>query len=114
MNDIIVQNDIQEELDFTYEILMPEVDSFESGIVGGGPKLLESPDELAEPILILETKFDKSVTESDKLDYLVAASSGVLTAAMDIFWVGEFSLKDARTWGPEHTNKFVIAISKSK
>jgi hypothetical protein len=98
MNEIIVQNDIQEVLDFTYEILLPNIDISDSEPTYGGSKLLPEPKESVESVAILETKFNKSVDESDKLDYIVAATSGVLTAALDIFWVGEISLMNAHTW----------------
>ena len=31
---------------------------------------------------------------------------------MDVFWVGEFSLVDAQTWGRDKTNRFVITVAK--
>ena len=48
----------------------------------------------------------------DKIDCLIAASSGMLTAMMDILWVGEFSLVHAQDIGTKQINKFVIAIAQ--
>ena len=50
----------------------------------------------------------------DKQDIIVACSSGALTAALDIFWVGEFSLKDAHEWGSDKTEEFVKKVAKSQ
>lgn len=49
----------------------------------------------------------------DKWDRITAVSSGALTALLDIFWVGEFSLLDARKWGVEKTESFVIMVANS-
>lgn len=48
----------------------------------------------------------------DKVDCLIAASSGLLTAALDVLWVGEFSLKSAQDIGTEQINNLVIAIAQ--
>ena len=53
-------------------------------------------------------QFDPQVPFYEKTDYIVAACSGVLTAALDILLVGNTTLKDANTWGTEHVNDFVI------
>lgn len=61
-----------------------------------------------EPTLINE--YDRA----DKIDYIVAASCGVLTGLLDAFWIGEFSLKNAQTWGRDKTNKFVIRVAQMR
>ena len=48
----------------------------------------------------------------DKTDCLIAASSGILTAMLDILWVGEFSLRYAQDVGTEQINNLVISIAK--
>lgn len=48
----------------------------------------------------------------DKTDYIVAASCGVLTGLLDIFWVGEFSLSSAQEWGRNNANRFVIKVAQ--
>lgn len=52
--------------------------------------------------------------EPDKTDYLVAAACGILTGLLDSFWVGEFSLKNAQTWGRSNINDFVIKVAQSR
>ncbi len=53
-------------------------------------------------------------TKADKVDCLVAASCGMLTGFLDVFWVGEFSLKNAQNWGREKTNGFVVDIAQMR
>ena len=58
-------------------------------------------------------EFDKDVSETDKWDYIVSCASGVIASAIHILWVGEFSLTDAKSWGIEKTNDFVLKVAKS-
>lgn len=51
---------------------------------------------------------------ADKVDCMIAASSGVITAAMDILWIGEFSILEAQATGTDLINNFVISFAKSK
>ncbi len=57
---------------------------------------------------------DTSVIKADKLDCLIAVSSGLLTGMLDVFWVGEFSLTDAQSKGRELTNQFVLKVAQSQ
>lgn len=63
---------------------------------------------------VLEYHVRTEVNRADKVDCMVAASSGVLTSAMDILWVGEFSLFKAQNIGTDYINKFVISFAKAK
>lgn len=57
-------------------------------------------------------QFESQVPFYEKTDYIVAASSGIVTAALDILLVGKTSLKDANEWGTEQVNDFVIKAAK--
>lgn len=50
--------------------------------------------------------------KADKVDCLVAVSSGTLISAIDILWVGEFSLRYSQDIGTDQINKLVISVSK--
>lgn len=50
----------------------------------------------------------------DKWDYAISISSGAITAAMDILWVKDINLFDARTWGKEKVEDFVMAVAKNQ
>ena len=60
-----------------------------------------------------EAKFDKNVSEADKWDYLISCASGVIAATLNILWVGEFSLSEAKSWGDEKTSEFVLKVAKA-
>lgn len=57
-------------------------------------------------------KFDRAVSEADKVDYLFAVGSALLTSSLDFIWRGRFSIKEANTWGTTQINSFVISIAK--
>ena len=50
----------------------------------------------------------------DKWDYIVAASSGVITALVDVLWIKDISLSKAHTWGKEKTDDFVFKVAQSQ
>lgn len=64
----------------------------------------------------LEDKVDwePGVDKADRLDYLVAASSGVVSGLLDVFWAGEFSLDRASDWGKGQVEHFVIRVARSQ
>lgn len=61
---------------------------------------------------VINIDFDKSSKEIDKYDYMIAASSGVLTALMDILWVKGLDIRRAADEGSEAAAKFVIAVAE--
>lgn len=69
-------------------------------------------DVLVEDRHIFEP--DDAHVFADKLDYQIAAFSGILTAAFDIFWVSDFSLTVAQSWGSKEVSEFVLKVSQSK
>lgn len=52
--------------------------------------------------------------QMNKWDYIVPIASGAMTAALDIFWVKDISLRDAHTWGAKKTEDFIIKVAQSK
>lgn len=63
---------------------------------------------------IIEADFSKVKSDIDKYDYLCAAASGLLTAALNILWVKEFDLLDAQNWGRDKVDSFVLAIAQKE
>ena len=61
-----------------------------------------------------EIKWEPHVDEADKLDYIVAVSSGVLSGLVDVFFVGEFSLDRASEWGSEKIEKAVMKVARTE
>ena len=56
--------------------------------------------------------FEQYYSKPDKVDYLIAVSSGFLTGLLDSFWVGAFSLRSAQDWGRTNANNFVIKVAQ--
>ena len=59
-----------------------------------------------------EIQWDSHVDKADKLDYAVAASSGVIAGLIDVFYVGELSLDRANAWGREQIEKVVMKVAR--
>lgn len=57
---------------------------------------------------------DEYKDQMNKWDYIVPIASGTITAALDIFWVKDISLRDAHAWGAKKTEDFVIKVAQSK
>lgn len=104
-----------DELNFTYEILIPNQKLLESRLTTLGDTQVEvTGDTPAENKDVIDAQFNESVSDIDKWDYIVAASSGVLAAAMDILWVKDFSLENAQSWGKEKTDNFILKLAQKK
>lgn len=61
-----------------------------------------------------KVSWESGVDAADKLDYLIAASSGVISGLVDVLWVGDFSLDRASTWGRDQIDRFVIKVAQSE
>lgn len=62
---------------------------------------------------VIDAIFDERTPKSYKLDYSVAAASGVLCSMLDIFWVGQFSLYKAQEIGRQQAEDFVQIVAKN-
>lgn len=63
--------------------------------------------DFEKAIYDLETEIDLLSSHADLLDYIVAASSGVICGMLDILWVGDFDLSKGRNIADERINEFV-------
>lgn len=61
---------------------------------------------------ISDVVWEKKVKKADRTDYLIAVGCGAISGLIDIFYVGEFTLERAESWGKEDINKFVLTIAK--
>ena len=57
--------------------------------------------------------FDPRAEKATKLDYELAAVSGLLTGALNILWQKDSNLEGAKEWGDEKVGKFVLMVAKS-
>lgn len=85
---------------------LPENRMFDMSLVHKNELILKADDNYDfEDIKI---QFDEQIPFYEKTDYAVAAASGLLTAIIDIFLVGDTSLTQAHRWGKKATEDFVI------
>lgn len=99
---------IQYELAFQEKpkLLMAEPSSF--GSSSGVREVYAGVTETLEDSI----KWEPRVDEADKLDYIVAVSSGVLSGLIDVFYVGELSLDRANEWGRDKIEKVVMKVAR--
>lgn len=105
----------QFDLPFTYEICIPEnqfIDRNRSAAAGF--QLVPASQKVLDREDVVDVEFEKSIIDADKWDYIVAAASGLLTATMNILWVGELSLENAQAWGRKETDKFVMKVAQTQ
>ena len=57
--------------------------------------------------------FDPRAEKATKLDYELAAVSGLLAGALNILWQKDFNLEGAKAWGDEKVSNFVLTVAKS-
>lgn len=69
--------------------------------------------DVVDPDVIQIYNNEDFLIKADKYDCLIAVSSGILTGALDAFWVGDFSLREAQNIGREQISEFVIQVAKS-
>lgn len=61
---------------------------------------------------LADIEWDHSINKADKIDYELSICCGIVCGLLDSFFVGDFSLEKANTWGSDKINKFVIKISE--
>ncbi len=63
--------------------------------------------DLDQIIFDLDRQIDSLSSKADSWDYFVSIASGLLCAALDVLWVGEFDWKSGRAVADEKVNEFV-------
>lgn len=82
-----------------------------AGAFGGSSyasKIFAGPTETLED----DIKWEPHIDEADKLDCIVAVSSGVLAGLIDVFYAGEFPLDRASEWGKDKIEKVVMKVAR--
>lgn len=83
-----------------------------SNNIGGNFILSDGPLTHYENEEIIEIEIAEGVDEIDKTDYAVAAACGVISAALDIFWLGRINIQDAAAISSEQLGKFVVKAAR--
>ena len=61
---------------------------------------------------IKESYFEKGMSEFDKTNYLIAATSGLFSGLLNVLWSKDFKLEDAQSWGKDKVENLVFKIGK--
>ena len=114
MNELAIWKDQTDDLEFSCEIIIPNKNLLpsEMEVAGSTALALANARELHHEDVV-EVKFDSSITDADKWDYIIAATSGVLTAILDVLWGTKLSLTKAQSWGRKETDSFVLKVAKA-
>lgn len=97
-----------------YEIAFPRKPLLLGSVGGGDVGTTTSGKVYAGVTETLDDhiEWEPHVDEADKLDYIVAVSSGVLAGLIDLFYVGAFSLDRASEWGKEQIDQVVKKVAR--
>lgn len=67
-----------------------------------------------ERIDALDRSIGRVTNDADRIDNLVAVSSGLLAGLIDVFWVGEFNFERGKAWSNRTVNEFVMKVAKAQ
>lgn len=112
MNELKLYENNDKIIDFQYDIFVPEknlIGTYNNDIE---IKFSEGQLEIIEDDFI-DIEFDSEIPKTDKADYLLAASCGILSGALSVLWSKEFSLDEAQKWGNEKADEVVTEVAKS-
>lgn len=71
-------------------------------------------DALNQSLQRINAELERYTSNTDKLDYALAVSSGIFSGIIDSFFVGELTLEKANQWGNEATGRFVEKIARTQ
>lgn len=91
---------------------MSEMDNLQIELKPYGEATLNAEYDLDKIIYDLGSQIDLLSSQADKFDYLVSIGSGVLCGALDILWVGSFSLERGRSITSNEVDRFVTRTAK--
>lgn len=63
---------------------------------------------------ISESEFENGLSEFEKTNYIIAATSGLFSGILNILWSKDYELENAQKWGKEKVEKFVCKIASSQ
>lgn len=61
---------------------------------------------------IAEISWNEKIKKADRLDYILAVSSGAISGLVDVFYVGAFSLENSNDWGKAKVSTFVKKVAR--
>ena len=111
----LIDRDQYVECNYEYYLPKGSYDQFSNT----SPKNKDEIKEIKEDIPglldeIVDIQFDDGVSKADRLDYALAASCGILSGSLSIFWGKKFSLDEAHKWGNDKADSIVKSVAKSQ
>lgn len=68
--------------------------------------------DITQTLFNLDSNIDMLSSHADNIDYFVSIASGLLSAMLDILWVGDFDISKGRKISEKQTKSFVVKIAK--
>lgn len=114
MESIIGLKTQSEGLEVEYEIFNPIDldDSRKLDILNGLQSIEEQLVICENKVEELNSQIDGLTNHADRIDYTVAVASGVLAGILDIFFVGEFDLDDAKAKTHRQVNEYIMKYAE--
>ena len=63
---------------------------------------------------IAKYEFTSGISEYEKTNYIIAATTGLLSGMLNILWSKDYELENAQKWGNKKVEEFVCDIAKSQ
>lgn len=91
---------------------MSDTDNLQIELKPYSEAMVNAEYDLDKIIYDLDSQIELLSSQADKFDYLVSIGSGVLCGALDILWVGEFSLERVRGIASDKIDGLVTKTAK--
>ena len=113
IKDLILYPNEEEKINVEFDIIYPEQKYLPSVSENGNENdsMYDLNVELDE---ISESEFVNNLSEFEKTNYTIAASSGLFTGILNILWSKDYELENAQKWGKGKIEKFVCKIASSQ
>lgn len=113
MKELVLYSNEEEKINIEFDILYPE-QKYLPNILDNNTENKNIYDLNIEIDKITEATFDNGLSEFEKLNYAIAAASGVFTGILNILWSKDYELENAQKWGKEKIEKFVCNVAKKQ
>lgn len=111
MNELVLYPESDEKIKIDFNILLQETKYLPAAQEINKEKELETSiveNEISDSI------FEDGLSEFEKANYILAATSGAFTGILNILWNKDYDLEIAQKWGKEKVEKFVLKVASSQ
>ena len=113
MKELILYPNEEEKINIEFDIVYPEQKLLPSKTenTDKNENLYDLNIKIDE---ISELEFNNGLSEFEKTNYTIAATSGMFTGILNILWSKDYELENAQKWGKEKVEKFVCNVAKNQ